>query len=41
MNCEHCEATEPILKELEKEGYQIDRFNVETPKRVFENLIVR
>jgi len=32
MNCEHCEATEPILKELEKEGYQIDRFNVETPK---------
>ncbi|MBI2012245.1 hypothetical protein HYS91_05775 [Candidatus Daviesbacteria bacterium] len=28
-DCEHCEATKPILDELEKEGYQIDRFNVE------------
>lgn len=28
--CEHCEATKPILDELEKEGYQIDRFNIET-----------
>lgn len=29
-NCEHCEATNPILDRLEKEGYQIERFNVET-----------
>ncbi|MBI2595949.1 thioredoxin family protein [Candidatus Daviesbacteria bacterium] len=29
-DCEHCEATEPILKELEKEGYQSTRYNVET-----------
>ncbi len=31
-DCEHCEATKPILDELEKEGYQIDRFNIETPE---------
>ena len=30
-NCEHCEATKSILDELEEEGYQIDRFNIETP----------
>ncbi len=29
-DCEHCEATKPILDELEKEGYQFDRFSVET-----------
>ncbi|MBI2314453.1 hypothetical protein HYU93_00110 [Candidatus Daviesbacteria bacterium] len=31
-DCEHCEATKPILDELEKEGYEIDRYNVETPQ---------
>lgn len=31
-NCEHCEATKPILDELEKEGYRFDRFDVETPE---------
>ena len=31
-NCEHCEATEPIIKELEQEGYTFDRFNIETPE---------
>lgn len=31
-DCEHCEATEPIVKELEKEGYEFDRFNIETPE---------
>lgn len=31
-DCEHCEATKPVLDELEKEGYQIDRFNIETPE---------
>ncbi|MDO8621122.1 MAG: hypothetical protein Q7R31_02480 [Candidatus Levybacteria bacterium] len=29
-DCEHCEATKPILDELEKEGYGIERFNIET-----------
>lgn len=31
-DCEHCEATEPILAELEKEGFEIERYNVETEK---------
>ncbi len=31
-DCEHCEATEPIIKELEQEGYKFDRFNIETPE---------
>lgn len=31
-DCEHCEATKPILDELEKEGYEIERFNIETPE---------
>lgn len=31
-DCEHCEATDPILKELEKGGYQFERYNVETPQ---------
>lgn len=31
-DCEHCEATKPVLDELEKEGYQIDRLNIETPE---------
>ncbi|MBI2040062.1 glutaredoxin family protein [Candidatus Microgenomates bacterium] len=31
-DCEHCETTEPILNELEKEGYEIERFNIETPE---------
>lgn len=31
-DCEHCEATKPIIKELEQEGYEFDRFNIETPE---------
>ncbi|MBI2018594.1 hypothetical protein HYS96_02695 [Candidatus Daviesbacteria bacterium] len=31
-DCEHCEATKPILEELEKDGYQFERFNIETPE---------
>lgn len=31
-DCEHCEATQPVIKELEKEGYTFDRFNIETPE---------
>ncbi|QQG43196.1 MAG: hypothetical protein HYW45_03270 [Candidatus Daviesbacteria bacterium] len=29
-DCEHCEATKPILDELERMGYEIERFNIET-----------
>lgn len=28
-DCEHCEATEPIIKELEKEGLVFERYNIE------------
>lgn len=31
-DCEHCEATDPVIKELEQEGYTFDRFNIETPE---------
>lgn len=28
-DCEHCEATEPIIKELEKDGLVFERYNIE------------
>lgn len=28
-DCEHCEAAKPILDELEKTGYKIERYNVD------------
>ncbi len=28
-DCEHCEETKPILDELEKAGYKIERYNVD------------
>lgn len=31
-DCEHCEAIEPIIKELEQEGLVFERYNIETPE---------
>lgn len=31
-DCEHCEATEPIIKELEEEELKFERYNIETPE---------
>lgn len=31
-NCEHCEATRPIVVELEKEGFEFEKYNIENPE---------
>lgn len=28
-NCEHCEAVKPVVADLEKEGYAIEKYNIE------------
>jgi len=28
-NCEHCEAVQPIVEQLEKEGYVFEKHNIE------------
>lgn len=40
-DCEHCEATKPILDELEKEGFEIERYNIETEegRKVWEKYL--
>lgn len=31
-NCEDCEAAKPIVEELEKEGFEFDKHNIEDPE---------